>query len=308
MKFNPTKVAFGRHETFALRYSWLTKGYQAVSKPKESSIFSSDEATVVLGVGKNMVNAIRYWLQAAQLIVPAQSGFETTPLGDNIFGKKGFDPYLEDEATIWLVHWLIASNPELATGWYWFFNKFHKPEFTSQEAAAALLDFAKQNIQSKFSATTVKQDSAIVLRMYARSKGNTRTPIEEALDSPLSLLSLITQAPGGRTYYSRALERDALPIGIFGFAVAQVFEAMHVSELPIEDLMYAKGGYPAPGAVFRLTENAMITKLERLIHQMPGIFEIRETAGIHQLYLLEKVEPMAFLEFHYQDELQENVA
>ncbi len=83
---------------------------------------------------------------------------------------------------------------------------------------------------------------------------------------------------------------------------------MHISELPIEDLMYAKGGYPAPGAVFRLTENAMITKLERLIHQMPGIFEIRETAGIHQVYLLEKIEPMEFLEFHYQDQLQENVA
>jgi len=308
MKFISTKTAFGRHETFALRYSWLTKGFQAVSDRKNNQIFSSDEATVVLGVGKNMVNAIRYWLQAAQLIVPAQPGFETTLLGDKIFGKKGFDPYLEDEATIWLVHWLIASNPELATGWYWFFNKFHKPEFTSQEAAAALLDFAKQNIQSKFSATTVKQDSAIVLRMYARSKGNTRTPIEEALDSPLSLLGLITQAPGGRTYYSRAMERDALPIGIFGFAVAQVFEAMHVAELPIEDLMYAKGGYPAPGAAFRLTENSMITKLEKLIHQMPGIFEIRETAGIHQLYLLEKVEPMAFLEFHYQDQLQENVA
>jgi len=306
MLFNPSKAAFGRHETFALRYSWLTKGYQAVAK--NGSIFSSDEATVVLGVGKNMVNAIRYWLQAAQLIEPAPSGFKTTPLGDKIFGRQGFDRYLEDEATIWLIHWLIASNPELATGWYWFFNKFHKPEFTSQEAAAALLDFAKQNIQSKFSATTVRQDSAIVLRMYARSKGNTRTPIEEALDSPLSLLSLIKQAPGGRAYYSRASEREALPIGIFGFAIAQLFEAMGVTELPIEELMYAKGGYPAPGAVFRLTENAMITKLEKLIHQKPDIFEIRETAGIHQLYLMEQTPPMAFLEFHYQGQLQENAA
>jgi len=308
MRFNPNKAAFGRHETFALRYSWLTKGYQAVSEPKSSQIFSSDEATVVLGVGKNMVNAIRYWLQATQLIEPAPSGFKTTPLGDKIFGKKGFDRYLEDEATIWLIHWLIASNPELATGWYWFFNKFHKPEFTSQEAASALLDFAKQNIQSKFSATTVRQDSAIVLRMYARSKGNTRTPIEEALDSPLSLLGLITQAPGGRTYYSRAFEREALPIGIFGFAIAQLFEAMGVTELPIEELMYAKGGYPAPGAVFRLTENAMITKLEKLIHQKPGIFEMRETAGIHQLYLMENVKSMEFLQFHYQGQLQENAA
>ncbi|HIE27955.1 TPA: DUF4007 family protein [Candidatus Poribacteria bacterium] len=306
MKFITTKAAFGRHETFALRYSWLSKGFQAVVK--DPSIFSSEEATVVLGVGKNMVNAIRYWLMAAQLIESGKTGFNPTKIGKKVFGARGYDPYLEDEATIWLVHWLIASNPELATGWFWFFNKFHKPEFTSQEAASALLEFAKQNIQSKFSASTVKQDSAIVLRMYARSKGNTRTPIEEALDSPLSLLGLITQAPGGRTYYSRALEREALPVGIFGFAVAQLFEEMSITELPIEELMYAKGSYPAPGAVFRLTENALITKLEKLIHQRPGIFEIRETAGIHQLYLLEKIDPMEFLKFHYQDQLQESAA
>ncbi len=306
MKFITTKAAFGRHETFALRYSWLSKGFQSVLK--DPSIFSSEEATVVLGVGKNMVNAIRYWLMAAQLIESGKTGFNPTKIGKKVFGARGYDPYLEDEATIWLVHWLIASNPELATGWFWFFNKFHKPEFTSQEAASALLEFAKQNIQSKFSASTVKQDSAIVLRMYARSKGNTRTPIEEALDSPLSLLGLITQAPGGRTYYSRALEREALPVGIFGFAVAQLFEEMSITELPIEELMYAKGSYPAPGAVFRLTENALITKLEKLIHQRPGIFEIRETAGIHQLYLLEKIDPMEFIKFHYQDQLQEGAA
>ena len=27
--FTPQKAAFGRHETFALRYGWLTKGFQA---------------------------------------------------------------------------------------------------------------------------------------------------------------------------------------------------------------------------------------------------------------------------------------
>ena len=114
MKFITTKAAFGRHETFALRYSWLSKGFQAVVK--DPSIFSSEEATVVLGVGKNMVNAIRYWLMAAQLIESGKTGFNPTKIGKKVFGARGYDPYLEDEATIWLVHWLIASNPELATG------------------------------------------------------------------------------------------------------------------------------------------------------------------------------------------------
>ena len=64
---------------------------------------------------------------------------------------------------------------------------------------------------------------------------------------------------------------------------------MKAAQLPVEDLMYPNNEYPAPGAVFRLTENALIAKLERLIHRMPGVFEIRETAGIHQVYLLKQV-------------------
>ena len=53
--FNPNKASFGRHETFSLRYFWLTKGFQALVE--NPNIFKSDAATVTLGVGKNMVNA-----------------------------------------------------------------------------------------------------------------------------------------------------------------------------------------------------------------------------------------------------------
>ena len=306
MIFNPKTVAFGRHETFPLRYSWLTKGYQALlNNPK---VFGSPDATVTLGVGKNMVGAIRYWLLASRLIEPAEDkGFQPTPVGSAIFGKKGYDPYLEDEATIWLIHWLITTNPEQATAWYWFFNHFHKPEFVSQEVATALYDFVSRQ-KLKSAATTVKNDATIILRMYARTKGNGRTPLEEALDSPLSQLNLISQSPGGRSYASRPADREGLPNGIFGYAIAELFDDMGVNELPIKDLMYSKEGYPSPGAIFRLTENALITKLEQLMHEAPGVFETRETAGIHQLYLLENVDPMFFLKLHYEPQAQEAVA
>lgn len=306
MIFNPKTVAFGRHETFPLRYSWLTKGFQELlNDPK---VFESPDATVTLGVGKNMVSAIRYWLLASRLVVHAEDGgLQPTPIGKAIFGKKGYDPYLEDEATIWLIHWLIISNPEQATAWYWFFNQFHKSEFVSQEFATALYDFVvRQNIKS--AATTVKNDASIVLRMYARSKGNGRTSLEEALDSPLSQLNLISQSPGGRSYMSRPADREGLPNGILGFAIAELFECMSIKELPIEDLMYTKNNYPSPGATFRLTENALVTKLEKLMHEAPGVFELRETAGIHQVYLLEKVDPMVFIKLHYEAQAQEVAA
>jgi hypothetical protein len=101
----------------------------------------------------------------------------------------------------------LATNTELATAWYWFFNKFHKTEFTAQELATALADWVKANIRTKVSPATVKTDANLVLRMYTLSKGNTRTPIEEALDSPLSLLRLVSQTAGGRSFQCKPSSR-----------------------------------------------------------------------------------------------------
>jgi len=49
MKFKPEKTAFGRHESFALRYGWLTKGFQAFEQ--NQNIFSNPDSIVTLGVG-----------------------------------------------------------------------------------------------------------------------------------------------------------------------------------------------------------------------------------------------------------------
>lgn len=299
MKFNPDRMAFGRHETFAVRYGWLPKGFQALAE--NSEIFESDEATVRLGVGKNMVNAIKYWLRACRMIDPVEN--IPTKLGKAVLSEHGYDPFLEDEATIWLLHWLLATNAELATSWYWFFNRFHKPEFTGQELATALSDFVSDQVTSrkKPSLGTLKNDAALLPRMYTQSKGNTRTPFEESLDSPFALLKLVTQSAGGRRFQSRPGYRPDLPIGVAGFALCEMFQIKQASAIPVEDLMYSKDSYPAIGSVFRLTENDLVTKLEKLVEFIPGIFEIRETAGQHQIYLLDTVDGLTFVSKHYEN-------
>ena len=307
MLFNPKKVAFGRHETFILRYSWLTKGYRAVlENPK---VFSDDNATVTLGVGKNMVSSIKYWLQAVKLIrLKSEGGYESTMLGEKIFGENGCDPYLEDEGTIWLIHWLLVSNSELATGWYWFFNNFHKQEFSSEEVASSLVDFVAQNITTKVSKATLKNDAQAVLRMYGRSNNNSKGIVEEALDSPLSSLGLVSQSLIGKTYKSQQGDRKNLPINIFGYAVLEYMHALKLNQTPIEELMYSRVGVASPGAVFRLSENSLITKLEELSQAFPENFELRETAGIHQFYILESITPEKMLDKYYTTESEAKVA
>lgn len=307
MILNPKQVAFGRHETFVLRYSWLTKGFQALCK--NPTIFSDEDATVELGVGKNMVSSIRYWLQAAQFIrIKDKGGFEATHLGESILGDDGFDQYLEDESTIWLIHWLFASNPDLATGCFWFFNNFHKQEFSSEEVASSLVDYVSQNITTQVSKATLKNDAKTVLRMYGRANTNSKGVVEEALDSPLSALSLVSQSLVGKTFKSHPAERKNLPVEIFGYAVVEYMDTLKTLQSPIEDLMYSNGAIAAPGAVFRLSENALITKLELLSEKFPNNFDLRETAGIHQLYLLEPLEKQRLLSEYYSVNSEDLVA
>ena len=309
MKFNVENMAFGRHETFALRYGWLSKGFNAIlQSPKGAKVFEDDDATVILGVGKNMVTSMKYWLRACGM-TDATSGVPTG-LGLALLREDGFDPFLEDEATVWLLHWLLVTNTGLATSWYWFFNRFHKAEFTGQELATALVDFVNDQViaKKKPAATTIKNDAGLITRMYTQSKGNTRTPIEDALDSPFALLKLVTQSSGGRSFQSRPMARPELPVGILGYAICQLAEAKATTVIPIEDLMYSRDEYVAPGSVFRLTEAGLIAKIEELTTYMPGAFEIRDTAGQHQLYLSKKIDPMDLIEKHYAQSLQERVA
>jgi hypothetical protein len=292
-------VGFGRHETFHLRFSWLSKGYQALQR--DPTVFEQDESVVELGVGRNMVRSIRHWLLATQMAELNGLALRPTPLGEQLLSLDGWDPYLEDQSTIWLLHWLLCSSTAQATVNYWFFNHFHKAVFSSAEAQTGFADFCREKVKTKFSITTAKKDVSVLLRMYTQSRPNKWTPLEETLDSPMALLGLVSHPSGGssRSFQSRADRRDELPEFIIGYAVAQLFTAKGVNSLPLEQLMYSREGWIAPGTVFRLTESALLTKIERLVRKLTGVLEIREVAGVHQLYLLSPLDPSDLLRNHY---------
>jgi len=49
--------SFSGHESFPLRYGWLKKCVDAVAE--DAVFFARDDAMVALGVGKNMVRAVK---------------------------------------------------------------------------------------------------------------------------------------------------------------------------------------------------------------------------------------------------------
>lgn len=308
ISFTANKVAFGRHETFHLRFGWLTKGFRYWCETLE--LLGDSDPTVDLGVGKNMVTSIRYWMEAAQIVQSAPThGVTPTRIGKLLFTQdNGWDPYLEDDTSLWLLHWLIASNPRDATAIYWYFNRYHKPEFTSNELFGALADFVRENVKSRIADSTLKNDINVLLRMYGPHEVAKGVPVEEGLDSPMTMLGLIQRSSDSKHYLSRISERRRLPVAAFGYAVLDLMESLQQNSLPLERLMRADNQFAAPGSVFRLTEDGLITKLEELTRWLHGTLELRETAGIHQLYQLQTCNKYDVLAKHYAGSILEKAA
>ena len=295
MKINREKATFGQHETFPLRYGWMTKGIEAVTKAP--SIFTTPEkAMIELGIGSNMVNALQYWLRVTGIVRFEQGICSVTSLGKVLLGDEG-DPYLEDEATLWIIHWLIASNAELATGFFWFFNYFVTPRFQDKDTLQALGEFVSLELKANRSHSTLKSDISTLFRMYAPATGKA----DEHLDSPLSQLQLVDREEGyGQCSVRRA--RPFLPSIALHFALQACFSAQpEQPALSIRALLYGGEGRAAPGAIFRLNEEGFMSALARVIASYPDIYELRETAGLHQLYRRNKTsDAVPVLRAYYQ--------
>ena len=126
---------FSGHETFACRYAWLPKAVTAL-EAKPTLFTDEDDAMVALGVGKNMVRAIRFWVDATHVAEQSKTapGLEVTSLGHELLGKDGFDPYLEDVQTLWLVHWELSTSVDQPLfAWHYMLNYWHRPDFTRTE-------------------------------------------------------------------------------------------------------------------------------------------------------------------------------
>ena len=134
-------MKFRAHDTFFIRKGWLSKGMKHVQRKPNVFVDKEENPTDVLGIGSNMVKALRYWLQAVGLTQEPKSGRRDqrlTPFGECIFTH---DRYIEEIGTLYLLHYKLATNKEDATAWYYFFNEFNASEFTREDFVNALQSY-----------------------------------------------------------------------------------------------------------------------------------------------------------------------
>ncbi len=296
------KFGFSGHETFPFRYTWLKKAVDAVSK--NPSIFSEDSAMVDLGVGKNMVTSIKHWgLLTSLLEEKKERGIQVSEFGKKLLADHGYDPYLEDITSLWLLHWKICTNLSKATTWYFAFSKLAQIEFTKDQLINEIVAFAESN-NAKANQSIIARDVDCFIRTYVPSRNAKLGLLEDSLDCPLTELSLI-QDIGQRGLYvfSRGQQKE-LPNEIFIYALIEYWKSLEQSgnALSFEDIAYGSG---SPGVVFKLSEDSLAYRLDMLEKMTKGALKYDETSSLRQVYRLKNLNSEDYLNRYYENQMLE---
>ena len=277
---------FSGHESFACKSHWLKRGYDFV---RGENNFNDDDAVVHLGVGKNMVASIKFWLKAIGLL--KDTGLVAT--SDYLFDdENGKDPYLEDVGTLWLLHFLLI-HADYATIYKTTFVDYHRQrnivEKSKLQNYIKHICFDEAGYKNLYNDNTVKRDIGVMLHNYCvKNGGNVNVEDSNSLFAPLNLVCEVDKD----TYRFNYDTRSDVPSLIFLYALLTQFEGR--SSISFEDIAEL-------ALIFCLTNNDLLNIINHLCDLYPSEIVFSDVAGIKELQFRATLKPTEVLDRYYEE-------
>lgn len=272
---------FSGHETFHCRPFWLKKGCDFLNEKRR---FADEDAVIYLGVGKNMVTAIRYWMRAFEMA----NDDGLTRLGKDLLRDGGWDPYLEDVGSLWLLHYHMVKNRHASIA-HLIFNQLRDrvPEFTSKQYA----DFVANEV-SKASRRTVEKDFGVFVRNY-RDKDREEEEVDDlgGLLADLELLSM-KKVDSEKVYFIERKRRGTLPPKVLLYAILDAIPEGRSLSLTVM--------METVGKTFALDKDGMTDLLTEVAktYAKKGV-TFTPHAGVYELQFKERPDALTILSEHY---------
>ena len=277
---------FSGHESFPCKSLWLKKGDDFVANKND---FNSPDAVITLGVGKNMVASIRFWLRAFGVTEDDKK----TELGNYLFDEnKGKDKYLEDIATLWLLHFNLVFSEE-ATLYKMFFCGIQK-ERTNFEREQVLTYVKPRMVEAGkmtlFNANTVKKDIGALLQNYCLPR---KPQSNEDFSSLLIDLDLIRQSSEGKGYYFNVDGKRKVTKEIFLYGLLRLKDREGDNTIAFDTIQ------ENVGLVFCMQDFETIEMLKELSSEYSQYFYYSDVAGIKQIQFTKDLDIYQVLDNYY---------
>ncbi len=267
------KLKLKRHESFSIREGWLAKGIRNVKN--NNKVFSSAEATDILGIGNNMVKSLKYWMSATCLIKEENREIKLSEFG-NLIGN--YDPYLEDIFSWWLVHVNMMLNLDDAYIYNMFFNKCLRKSFSKRDIYEQLVTNLK-NEKLEYNENILQDEVNMIIKTYA---------IDEKIDnpennfiSPLSDLNLIKKIDRDTYERNRPDYRNLNYLIVFYLIEQLVNDKDYIS---IDELLKLDN---SPAKLLNLDKNLINEYLDEM--KRNNLIIINRTAGLNMVYFQKKL-------------------
>ena len=294
--FNSEKYSpkFSGHETFPLRFGWLKKAYDAVEDADKQDNYQNpfkDEAAIAkFGVGKNMVASMQHWSEVTKFLennsksgTDEKKGLINTELAKAILNDDGFDPYLENPATSWIVHWNLVSKPTCTT-WYWSFNHFNYGIFDREQLQSALASVcAERGWSKRASLPTLKRDVECFVRTYSAKPLKAGEGLDASIDGPLVELGLLNATGKRDGFRFNFGEKPNLSDECFAYIIFDYWEQYIGAQTNSVSLEALALNPSSPGRCLLLDVDSLTRRLERLEQVTQGKLWLDPSAGLKEL-------------------------
>lgn len=292
MSYNSSDIMryiFSGHDSFQCRQLWLKKGYDYV---KEGKSFNDEDAVVQLGVGKNMVSSIRFWLKAFNVV---DNKDVPTEFGKRLFDEEqGYDPFLEDEASLWFLHYQLVKNG-FASIYSIIFNEFRKEKlfFNKETFVNYLKRIGESNQDLNFNENTAAKDFIVFANLY---KNDTESKdVEDSFSGILSEIELIKTIGKGKeeSFFIENSERDNLPEAVVLYSILD--NPNYGNSISLNSLEY---DWNSPGSIFALNRSGLMNKISEIVNEFKDI-TFTDQAGIKELQFKNKADAFTILDQYY---------
>ena len=293
------RFSFSGHDSFQCRLLWLKKGYDFLAANRD---FNESAAGIALGVGNNMVRSIRFWMRAFGI---TDEQDQLTDFAHLMFGhgeNEGLDPFLEDEATLWILHYRLVAIGYAST-YSLIFNEFRKSkiEFTKND----YLFFVRRKLEERsatISDNSINEDFVVFVKLYM---SNEQKDIDESFSGILTELALLdffvkqkedVKKESENVYYIAPSERVEIPEIAVLYAIienADYKDSISLNQLETDE--------DSPGSIFAMTKSGLYQKIRSITQQYPFVV-LSEHAGIRELQFKNKPKSQEILRQYYANQ------
>ncbi len=269
---NTLTLKFKKNESFYLRDGWLEKAINLIYENNQVNIFSKNNGISILGIGSNMVKSLKYWLQASNVIVASNTKTELSLFGNLLYK---YDRYLEDNFSIFLIHYNLVKNMKECPLFYGLFNMDIKT-FTKNDFVA-LINTYFQTLDLNVKKEYIEEDTGVLLKSYI-NENKVDNP-EDNYVCPLSYLRLLEKKDD--KYIKTKPLYQGLSYLIIYICLQDLYEG---NSFNIEDSI---DEINSPMKIFNLDKNMYLQYLEEM--KKNQLITINKTAGLNTVYFDKKL-------------------